>query len=87
MPCLNSTGLAKKFVPIFLINPLSVLKGLNKVSLQPSLLQDEQPRLPQPFLIGEVFQPSEHLYSPPLDLFQQVHVFPVLRAAELDVGL
>jgi len=52
-----------------------------------SLLQAEQPQLSQPFLIGEVFQPSDHLCSPPLDPFQEVRVCPVLRAPELDTGL
>ena len=54
---------------------------------QPSLLQTEQAQLFQPFLIGEVLQPSDHLHGPPLDLLQQVPVFPMLRAAELDAGL
>jgi len=53
-----------------------------------SLLQAEQPQLyHQPFLIGEVFQPSDNFCGPPLDPFQQVHVFLVLRAPELDIGL
>jgi len=34
-----------------------------------------------------VLQPSGHLCGPPLDLLQQVHVLPVLRAPELDAGL
>jgi len=51
------------------------------VSLEPSLLQAEQPQLSQPFLVGDVFQPSDHLCSPPLDLLQQVHV---LDTPELD---
>ncbi|KAK4826465.1 hypothetical protein QYF61_009192, partial [Mycteria americana] len=33
---------------------------------------------------GEGFHPSDHSHGPPLDPFQQVHVFPVLRAPELD---
>ncbi|KAK4822945.1 hypothetical protein QYF61_023445 [Mycteria americana] len=35
----------------------------------------------------EVFHPSDHFCGPPLDLLQQVHVFPVLRAPELDAVL
>ncbi|KAK4827886.1 hypothetical protein QYF61_022309, partial [Mycteria americana] len=35
------------------------LKGCNKVSPGASLLQAEQPQLSQPFLIGEVLQPSD----------------------------
>ena len=72
---------------IFLINPLSVLEGPKKVSLEPSLLQAEQPQLSQPFLIGEVFQPSYHFCGPSLDPLQQLHIFPMLRALELDAGL
>jgi len=56
-------------------------------SSQPSLLQAEQPQLPQLFLIGEVFQPSDYLCGPPPDLLQHVHVLLVLRAPELDTGL
>ncbi|KAK4816463.1 hypothetical protein QYF61_017191 [Mycteria americana] len=41
----------------------------------------------QPFLIGEVFHPPDHFRGPPLDPLQQVHVFPVLRAPELDAVL
>ncbi|KAK4824151.1 hypothetical protein QYF61_011229 [Mycteria americana] len=50
-------------------------------------LSAEQPQLSQPVLVGEVFQPSDHFHGPPLDLLQQVHVFCVLRAPELDAGL
>ncbi|KAK4829035.1 hypothetical protein QYF61_001840 [Mycteria americana] len=49
--------------------------------------QAEQPQLSQPVLIAEVLQPSDHLCGPPLDLLQQLHVFPVLRAPELDAVL
>ncbi|PKU40461.1 hypothetical protein llap_9237 [Limosa lapponica baueri] len=45
-----------------------------KVSLEPSLLQAEQPQLSQPVLIAEVLQSSDHHGGPPLDSFQQVHV-------------
>ena len=38
--------------------------------LDPSLLQAKQARFPQPFLIGEVLQPSDHLSGPLLDLLQ-----------------
>ncbi|KAK4811013.1 LOW QUALITY PROTEIN: hypothetical protein QYF61_015717 [Mycteria americana] len=86
-PCPIATGPAKKSLSIFLRSPLYMLKGCNKVSLEPSLLQAEQPQLSQPFHIGEVFQPSDHFCGPPLDPLQQVHVFPVLRAPELDAVL
>ncbi|XP_053932310.1 coiled-coil domain-containing protein 91 isoform X1 [Cuculus canorus] len=39
------------------------------------------------FLIGEVLQHSAHLCGPPLDPFLQAHVFPVLKAPELDAML
>ncbi|KAK4831464.1 LOW QUALITY PROTEIN: hypothetical protein QYF61_017712 [Mycteria americana] len=47
----------------------------------------EQPQLSQPVLVGEVLQPSDYFRGPPLDPLQQVHVFPVLRAPELDAVL
>jgi len=56
------------------------------VSLKPSLLQAEQPQLSQPFHVGEVFHPSNHFCGTSLDSLQQVHIFPVLRAPELDAG-
>ncbi|XP_027599588.1 E3 ubiquitin-protein ligase makorin-1 isoform X1 [Pipra filicauda] len=46
--------------------PLQVLEGRNKVTPEPSLLQAEQPQLSEPFLIGEVFHPSNHLHGPQL---------------------
>ena len=47
----------------------------------------EQPHLSQSFILGEVFHPSDYFCGPPLDLLQQVHVFLVLRAPELDARL
>ncbi|KAK4810205.1 hypothetical protein QYF61_011799 [Mycteria americana] len=64
-----------------------VLEGCYEVSPQPSLLQAEQPQPSQHVLVGEVLQPAGHFHGPPLDLLQQVHVFPVLRAPELDAVL
>ncbi|KAK4825966.1 hypothetical protein QYF61_003535 [Mycteria americana] len=49
--------------------------------------QAEQPQLSQPFLIGEVLQPSDHFCGPLLDPLQQVHLFPVPRTPELDAVL
>jgi len=37
--------------------PLQILEGCLKVTPEPSLLQAEQPQLPQPFLTSEGFQP------------------------------
>ena len=84
---LSLHALAKKTLSSFLISPLQVLKGRNKVSPQPSLLQAEQPQISQPFLIGEVFHPSDHFCGPPLDPLQQLHVLIVLGDAELDAVL
>ncbi|KAK4811312.1 LOW QUALITY PROTEIN: hypothetical protein QYF61_024448 [Mycteria americana] len=66
---------------------ISILEGRRKVSPEPSLLQAEQLQLSQPVLVGEVFQPSDHFRGPPLDPLQQLHVFRVLRAPELDAVL
>ena len=44
---------------LFPISPLQVTAGCSKVSLQPSLLQAEQPQLSQPVLPVEGFQPSD----------------------------
>ena len=48
-----------------------------------SLLLAEQAQLFHPFCTGEVFHPSDHFCSPPLDLLQQVLVFLVLKTPEL----
>ncbi|KAF1436303.1 Copine-8, partial [Spheniscus mendiculus] len=47
-PCPVTTGPTKKFVPIFLI-----LKGHNKVSSEPSVLQAEQSLRSEPFFVRE----------------------------------
>ena len=74
---------------MFLKSPLSVPNVHSKVSLGPALLQAEQTQLKlfQPFLTGEVLLPLDYLCSTPLDPLQQLHVFPVLRAPELNTGL
>ncbi|KAK4821719.1 LOW QUALITY PROTEIN: hypothetical protein QYF61_000262 [Mycteria americana] len=64
-----------------------ILEGCYKVSLQPSLLEAEQPQLSQAVFIGEVLQPSDHLHGPPLDSFQQVHVLLTLGPPELNAVL
>ena len=55
------------------------MEGHNEVSLEPSLLSAEQAQFPQPFLTGEVLQPSGHLSGPPLDPLQQLCVISVDR--------
>jgi len=47
-----------------LINSLQVLEGHTEVSPEPSLLQAEPARLPQPFFTGELLSPS-HAVQPP----------------------
>ncbi|GAB0205260.1 hypothetical protein GRJ2_002991600 [Grus japonensis] len=53
----------------------------------PGKVGAEQPQTPQPGLIGEVLQPSDHLHGPPLDSLQQLHVSPVLGTPDLDTVL
>jgi len=48
------------------------MEGHSEVSPEPSLLQADQAQFPQPFAIGEVLQPSDHLSGPPLDLLQEL---------------
>ena len=52
-----------------------------------SLLQAKQAQIPQPVFVGEVLQPSNRFYGPPLDPLQQLHIFPVLGALDLDAVL
>jgi len=47
-----------------LISSPQLLEGLNEVSPESFLLQAKQAQFPQPFLIGEVLQPSDHLSGP-----------------------
>ena len=49
--------------PAFL-QATQILAGCSKVIPEPSLLQAEQPQLPQPVLTGEVLQPSDHPRGP-----------------------
>jgi len=74
----------KKSLPSFPVGPLQVLEGHYKF-LEPSLLQAEEPQLPEPVVVGDVLQPSVHLHGPPLDLLQQLRVL-VLGAPELDTN-
>jgi len=61
-----------------------MLKGHYQVSLKPSLSQAEQPQLSQPVFIGEIFHSLDPFCCPPMDVFQQVYVSPVLRTPYLD---
>ncbi|NXP61640.1 MKRN1 ligase, partial [Chloropsis cyanopogon] len=77
--------------------PLQVLEGCSKVTPEPSLLQAEQPQLSEPFLIGEVFHPSNHLHGPqlgkkiflhPTDAAQRSqHIKSCIEAHEKDMEL
>ena len=69
------------------ISSLSVLESLNKVFLEPSLPEDKQTHLHQPFFIGEMLQPSDYLHDPPLDPLEQIYVSLVLGAPGLDIVL
>jgi len=60
--------------------PPSGTGGTVKSPWRPSLLQAEESHLSQPVLVGEVLQPSDCLYGPPLDLLQQLSVLLVLGA-------
>ena len=55
--------------------------------MQPSPPQAEQAQLLRPVLTEEVLQPSDHVHGPPLDPLQQLHIFPVLGAPDLDTVL
>ena len=56
-----------------------------QVSLQPSLEnQDDHAQFLQRVFTGEVLQPLDHPCGPPLDHLQQLHIFPVLEAPDLD---
>ena len=54
--------------------PFKYWEAAREVSPEPSLFQAEQVQLHQSFSIGDVLQPSGNLCSPPLDLFQQLHI-------------
>ena len=77
----------KQPFPLPFLCSLQVLEGHNEVSLVPFPLQAKQAQFPQPFLIAEVLQPSDHLSGPPLDPLQELHVIRVLGALGLDAVL
>ena len=58
-PCAITIHPRKQPFPFLFICSLQVLEGHNEVSLEPFLLQAKQTQFPQPFLIGEVLQPSD----------------------------
>ncbi|NXG92460.1 QSPP protein, partial [Stercorarius parasiticus] len=85
-PCPVITLPDKEPLPLSPAGPLQVLEGHYKVSLEPSLLQAEQPQLSQPVLIGEVLQPFDHLRGSPLDPFQQKKKVSFYKRAQILVA-
>lgn len=83
LPCVVSLQALVKCFSLSL-SLLYVLNDSSKVSPKPSFLQTEQSHLFHPFLIGEVFQPSEHFGDPPVDALGQVCALGTL---ELDTAL
>jgi len=85
-PCPIAIHPCKQLFPLPFICSCQVLEG-HEFSPRPSLHQAKQAQFPQPFLRGEVLQPSDHLSGPPLDPFQELHVFLVLGPPGLDAVL
>lgn len=57
------------------------------MSPEASLPQAEQAQLPHPFIVGEIFQPSDHFCGSPLYPLQQLHIIFVLEALGMDAVL
>ena len=55
------------------------------VRSQPSFFQAEQAQFLHPIFI-ELLQLSDQLHGPPLDTLQKLHIFPALRAPDLDAA-
>ena len=53
--------------PLQPASSLQVLEGHSEVFVEPTLLQDEQTQLQQPFCTADVLQPFHLLCGPPLD--------------------
>ena len=68
-PCPITIHPHKQPFLLLFICSLQALEGHCEVSPEPSLLQAKQAQFPQPFLIGEVLQPSDDLSDPLLDSF------------------
>ena len=61
-------------VSILLIPTFQIPVHIDRISPEPSLFQNDQGQLPQPFLVRKVFKALHHFSSPLLDSFQYVHV-------------
>jgi len=62
---------------------LQVLEACNEVCPEPSLLQAKKAQIPQPFLIGQMLQPSDHPCGPRLGFWMQFW-FLLTRIVELE---
>jgi len=69
-PCPVAGHHWKGFRPILLTPTLKIFIGIYKIPSPPSLLQAKQAQLPQPFLIREMLQSLNHLWSLLLDSLQ-----------------
>ena len=85
--CPDAIRPRKKSVPILTESSTQVLESLNKVSLEPCLLQAEQAQLPQSHFIRELLQPSDYICGPPLDPPQQLRILFFFFSPGLDVTL
>ena len=86
-PCPISIYLHYKLDPLLLVSSFQILEDGSEICLKLSLLQGKQSQLPQPFFMGEVLHPSDHLSGPSLDLLQQLHILLVLGALGLGTVL
>ena len=86
-PCPITIHPHNQLYPLLFIHSLPVLEDPKEVSPEPCLPQAKQAQFPQPFLTGEVLQPSDHLRGPSLDSFRELCVFLVLGAPGLDAVL
>jgi len=69
-PCPVTGHHCKESGPVLLTHTLQIFISISRVPSQPSLLQAKQAQLPQPLLVGEMFQSPQHPRSPPLDPLQ-----------------
>ena len=69
------------------MSSLQILEGHHEVSPEPSLLHTKQAQLPQPFFLGEVLQPSDHLCGSPLELYGQLSILIALGDCDVDAVL
>ena len=73
----------KKLLRVNTLNAFQNLKYLNQICPQEPCLQGSETQDPQSIAVRIPLQPLHHLCSPPLDLFQLINVFPVVRSPSL----